>query len=89
MFIKIDRINSYGETKECLINTDMIIGVTEKHTEPLELFDANDNLIETRETPKVFEIVSKGGVHTRVDQTNYDLLTSLLLKQFPLLLSIN
>ena len=80
MFIKINRINSYGETKECLINTDMVIGVTEKHTEPTNLYDDGGNLVETRETPKVFEIVSKGGVHTRVDQTNYDLLTSLLLK---------
>lgn len=80
MFIKIDRINSYGETKECLINTDMIIGVTEKHTEPLELFDANDNLVETRETPKAFEIVSKDGIHTRIDEPTYNTLSALLLK---------
>ena len=77
MLIKIERLNTFGETKECLVNTDYIVGITEKHTNPQNLYDEDGNIVETRETPKVFEIVLRDGTHTFITE---DIYTKLLAK---------
>ncbi len=82
MFIKITRINGCGEEKECLLNTDIIVGITEKHTEVQELYDNGGNLIETREAPLLYEIVSvkdRVTMSTIVDKKNYDIVAKVLL----------
>lgn len=80
MFVKLMRKNHFGETKECVVNTDMIIGVAEKHVEDIELYDAEGNVVETRQGEKTYEIVSKGGIKTIVDETSYNELLKVLVK---------
>lgn len=80
MFVKLMRKNHCGETMSCLVNTDMIIGVTEKHVEDIELYDAEGNVVETRKGEKTYEIVSKGGMKTIVDEDNYNTLEKALIK---------
>ncbi len=78
MLLKITRTNTHGEEKECVINTDYIIGITDKHVEPTRLYDECGNLVEEKPNPKVFEIVLKGGTHTRVNEETYNKLVAKL-----------
>lgn len=80
MFTKITRINGCGEEKESIINTDMIIGITEKHLEQENLYNESGDLVETRTPDKTFEIVLKGGLHTIVSEKTYKELVKLLIK---------
>lgn len=56
-FIKVTRINSYGEEKELHIFLEDIKAIDEKHVEPTTLYDENGNEIETRENPKDYTII--------------------------------
>jgi hypothetical protein len=78
MLLKITRLNGVGERKECVVNTDYIIGITEKRTRVENLFDECGNLVETRELPLVYEIVLKGGTHTIIEKETYDKLIEKL-----------
>lgn len=76
MLLKITRINSNGEQKECVIDTEKIQGIVELHNEPTHLYNENGEIVETRETPRTFKIVFKY-FSTTVSETTY---TKLLEK---------
>jgi hypothetical protein len=79
MLVKLLRTNSHNEEKECVVNTDEIISIIEKHTEDIELYDAEGNLVETKVAPKRYDITLKGGILvTRIGEAEYQKLLTLL-----------
>lgn len=78
MFIKVTRLNQQGEKLEAVVNTDRIIGITEKKVAPTQLFDSNGNLVNQVENPSVYEIVCCEGIVTRVEKTDYDKVSQAL-----------
>lgn len=76
-FVKFTRINSYGEEKDVVVNVDKITSLTENHTEPLNLYDSEGNLVETKEQPKVFEIILDKRTYKISEETFNALATEL------------
>lgn len=80
MFIKITRTTHKGEVKETILNKDLIVSVKEKTLEPIELYDSEGNVVETKEQPKTFKVIMKGGEYYNLNETQYADLVKELLK---------
>ena len=80
MLVKVQRTNIKGELKETLINTDYIVCIKELSLEPVELYDGNGDVVETREQPKAFQVILRTGVDFRINETEYTNLIKTLLK---------
>lgn len=78
MLLKLTRKNPLNEDKETIIETNNIVCIKDKHVEPTRLYDEDDNLVETRESPKLFEIVLAHCPSVFVDETNYKKLVAKL-----------
>lgn len=80
MFIKITRTTHKGEIKETILNKDLIVSVKEKTLEPIELYDSEGNVVETKEQPKTFKVIMKGGEYYNLNEDQYKELVKELLK---------
>lgn len=78
MLIKITRKNPLNEDKETVIETNNIVCIKDKHTEPIRLFNEDGDLVEEKESPKVFEIVLAHSPSVFVDETTYTKLVKKL-----------
>ena len=77
MLLKIVRTNPLNEKKETVIETDNIVCIKDKHIEPTRLYDENGDLVEERESDKVFEIVLE---HCPSVYVSEDVYTKLITK---------
>lgn len=80
MFIKINRTTHLGETKTTILNTDFIVSIKEKTLEPIKLYDAEGNVVETKEQPTTFKVIMKGGEYYNLDQDQFNELIKELVK---------
>lgn len=81
MFVKVIRKNENGYDLETIINTDSVISVIEKHLDPIELFDVDGDLVETKEPDhKEYVVLMEGGKHIRLIDSEYAKLEEVLLK---------
>jgi hypothetical protein len=80
MFIKITRTTHKGECKETILNKDLIVSVKEKTLEPIELYDSEGNVVETKEQPKTFKVIMRGGEYYNLNEDQYNDLVKELLK---------
>lgn len=78
MLVKITRTNLLGEDKETIIETNNIVCIKDKHTEPVRLYDEDGNLVEEKPSPKVFEITLAHSPKVFVNETNYNKLVKKL-----------
>lgn len=79
MFIKFNRINSRGESKECLVNKDCVVGITENPTETEDLYNANGELVSSTPKAPTYSLTTTKFVCI-VDKANYDIIVAELLK---------
>ena len=81
MFTKITHINHVGEIKESVINTDYLISIKELHQDPINLYNSEGEIVETKEpTERLFDVIMKGGLHYKVNETEYNKLVKALIK---------
>lgn len=80
MFVKINRVNSHEETKELVFNTDDVLRLTGVHTEDKQLFDENNNPVQTIKAQPRYHVIMRDGKTYTLDQTNYDILVKELVK---------
>ena len=81
MFIEITRINSKGEEKANLVNTESINSVIELTVEPKELYDSEGNLVKVEEpTEKKFMVSLRGGTQLTISEKTYNELKKVLVK---------
>lgn len=79
-FIKLQRIDSKGQLKETLLDTDNIARVVEKQENDTYLYDSEGNVAQTTEGATYYIVEPKVGRNTKLDKTNYDLLVAVLVK---------
>lgn len=81
MFIKINRQNRSGETKEVLLDTTKVIAITEIHTEGQNLYNEDGDLVKTENAPQLYRVALEGTtMEIVVDKANYDTLAKELTK---------
>lgn len=78
MFIKLQRIDSKGNLKETLLDTDNIIRVCERTDNDIELYDSEGNVVETKVGATYYIVEPKVGHNTKLDKDNYDLLVKAI-----------
>lgn len=79
-FVKITRTTHKGEIKETILNVEQIVSIKEKTLEPIELYDAEGNVVETKEQPKTFKVIMRGGEYYNLNEDQYNELVKELLK---------
>ena len=81
MFIKLARINQKGDAKENLIKLESIKQVIELTLQPTYLYDANGNVVETKEPEiKKYKVFIDNGADIVIGQDAYDTLVEALIK---------
>ena len=78
MLLKITRINARNEERECVIETNEIVGITQTHTKVERLYDENRNVVQENVLPNTYEIVLKNGLKTVVNEETYQKLIAKL-----------
>ena len=76
--LKINRFNCNGEWVESVIDTNNIIGLTERKVAPTKLYDEYDNLVETKENESVYAIFFANGNELTTNKETYDKLITKL-----------
>lgn len=79
-FIEITNINSFRETKKAFLRISEIVGIKEKHVEPVRLYDADGNVVSETPSPKDFTIYLIHGDVFHIDETEYNRLVVELNK---------
>lgn len=57
MLFKITRINRIGEERECVIETNEILGITQTRKQFERLYNENGDLVQENELPSSYEII--------------------------------
>lgn len=76
--LKINRFNCNGELVESVIDTNNIVGITERKVAPTKLYDEYDNLVETKENESVYAIFFANGNELTTNKETYDKLITKL-----------
>lgn len=76
--LKINRFNCNGELVESVIDTNNIVGLTERKVAPTKLYDEYDNLVETKENESVYAIFFANGNELTTNKETYDKLITKL-----------
>ena len=85
-FIELTRTNRHGEEKAVLVDLSKVVLVTGIHTEgeTTDLYDSEGEFVETKviaDAPVRYRVMVEGTTaEIIIDQANYDLLKSALLK---------
>lgn len=79
-FIKLQRIDSKGQLKETLLDTENVARVCERKDEDTELYDADGNVVETKVGETYYIVEPKIGHNTKLNKENYDILVKALVK---------
>jgi hypothetical protein len=59
MLVRFTRINGVGESKECVVETNEIVEITELRTKVENLYDEDGEFVETRTREPLFVIITK------------------------------
>jgi hypothetical protein len=76
--LKINRFNCNRELVESVIDTDNIVGITERKVAPTNLYDEDGNVVETKENESVYAIFLKNGTELVTTKDTYDKLITKL-----------
>lgn len=80
-FIKINRINSYGETLECVINLNKVVAIKELHPTTEKLYNECGDMVRETPNPKQYIVFVEGaGEHFYIGETDYQTIVAELVK---------
>lgn len=79
-FIELTRIDSNGEKKSALLDTENVARVVERKEDDTKLYDDNGDVVETREGAVYYIVEPKVGRNTKLDSENYEKLKKALMK---------
>lgn len=79
-FIELTRIDSNGEKKSVLLDTDNVARVVERKEEDTKLYNEDNEVVETREGAVYYIVEPKVGRNTKLDSENYEKLKKALMK---------
>lgn len=76
--LKLKSLNCNGVERETIIDTNTIVGISERKQEPTELFDYQGNVVETKENESIYVVFLNGGREIRITKATYDKLVAKL-----------
>lgn len=76
--LKLKSLNCNGVERETLVDTNTIVGISERKHEPQDLFDEYGNVVETKERESTFVVFLNGGREFTIAKATYDKLVAKL-----------
>jgi hypothetical protein len=79
-FIELTRIDSNGAKKSVLLDTENVARVVEKKEKDTNLYNEDNEVVETKEGAVYYIVEPKVGHNTKLDSENYEKLKKALTK---------